>query len=103
MTGAVVSVVFILLAIAVIAGIFLVATGRLRPDLPDAPSDRSLGGLPDVPVGSLAVADVETVRIDQALRGYRMDEVDTLVDRLTAEIAERDAEIARLKDASSGT
>ena len=99
------SLVFLLMGIAVIGGAVLLATGRLSGGLPEAAPDRVLEGLPEVPVGDLTAEQVEDVRIDQALRGYRMDEVDALVDRLTAEIAARDdqialreAEIERLKE-----
>lgn len=79
--------VFILVAIAVIAGIVLLATGRVRDGLPDVDETRTALGMPQAPVGDLRPEDIEQVRIDQALRGYRMDEVDALIDRLTAEIA----------------
>lgn len=82
------SVVFALVAIAVIAGIALLATGRLRDELPEADEARRPIGLPDAEVGDLRPEDIDQVRLDQALRGYRMDEVDALIERLTAEIAE---------------
>lgn len=78
---------FILVAIAVVAGIVLLATGRLRDGLPDVDERREAAGMPQAPVGELRPEEIEQVRIDQALRGYRMDEVDALIDRLTAEIA----------------
>ena len=98
------TVLFILVAIAVIAGIVLLATGRLRDGLPDVDDRRVAVGMPQAPVGELLPQEIEQVRIDQALRGYRMDEVDELVDRLGAEITARDellaqqqAEIDRLR------
>ena len=51
----------------------------------------------DVPVGSLSASDIEAVRLEQAPRGYRMEDVDVLVERLTLEIEARDAEIGRLR------
>ncbi|MFM9135503.1 MAG: DivIVA domain-containing protein [bacterium] len=81
------TVVFILVAIAVIAGIVMLATGRLRDGFPDADEARVAVGMPQAPLGDLRPEEIEQVRIDQALRGYRMDEVDALIDRLTAEIA----------------
>lgn len=93
-----ITVVFGVIAIGVIAGIFLLATGRMGGELPATEPDRLLQGLPEVPVGDLDPATVEDIRIDQALRGYRMDEVDELIDRLTAEISQRDDVIA-LRDA----
>ncbi len=89
--------VFLVVGVAVVTGIWLLATGRMRDELPDAPPPEALQGLPAAGVGELAPGDLDDVRIDQAWRGYRMDEVDALVERLGAEIAVRDAEIARLR------
>ena len=88
------SLLFLLIGVAVIGGVVLLATGRVQASLPE----------PEPPVGDLP-ADIDDVRIDQALRGYRMDQVDALVDRLEAEITARDdllaqqqAEIDRLSE-----
>jgi DivIVA domain-containing protein len=88
---------FLVAGVAVVTGIWLLATGRMREELPDAPPAEALQGLPAAGVGEWAPADLDDVRIDQAWRGYRMDEVDALVERLGAEIAVRDAELARLR------
>ncbi len=93
-----VSLVFLLMGIAVIGGAVLLATGRFSGSLPDPAPDRVLEGLGDVPLGDLTPEQVDEVRIDQAVRGYRMDEVDALVDRLAAEIAARD-DIIAMRDA----
>ncbi len=95
--------VFLVAGVAVVTGIWLLATGRIRDELPEAPPPEALQGLPEAGVGELAAADLDDVRIDQAWRGYRMDEVDALIGRLGAEIAIRDAEIARLKDDEDAT
>lgn len=50
--------------------------------------------LPDGPLDS---SDVAELRFDQTVRGYRMGQVDDVLDRLRAELDERDAEIARLR------
>ncbi len=42
----------------------------------------------------VAADDLERVRFGMALRGYRMAEVDALLDRLAAELRERDARLA---------
>lgn len=42
-------------------------------------------------------AEVSMVRFDRALRGYRMDQVDAVLDQLSAEIADRDEHIAALR------
>lgn len=50
-----------------------------------------------LPAGPLRAADVSDVRFDQAVRGYRMGQVDRALDRLAGELADRDAEITRLR------
>lgn len=47
--------------------------------------------------GPIGAADLETVRFPVVLRGYRMDAVDAVLDRLAGEIAARDARIAELE------
>jgi DivIVA domain len=42
-------------------------------------------------VGSLSAADVGQLHFDQALRGYRMDQVDEVVDALIARVRELEA------------
>ena len=89
------TVLFVVLAIAVVTGISLLAVGRLG-GLPDAPPDRVPDDLPaEIPIKG---QHLQQVRFDVAARGYRMDEVDGLLDRLASEIAVRDATIASLRD-----
>ncbi len=72
------------------------ATGGLS----EAPQDRMVWPLPaGRPVGR---DDVEALRLPLALRGYRMAETDDALDRLGAELAERDARIAELEAALAG-
>lgn len=98
MIGGVMGLLILLVGVAVIGGAAMLMSGRWRDGLPEVPS----GGVEpspigqDVPVGSLTAEDLDAVRLEQAPRGYRMDEVDALVGRLSEEIAARDAEIARL-------
>ena len=49
-----------------------------------------------LPEGPLSAEDVRGARFGTALRGYAMGQVDELLERLAAEIAERDARIAEL-------
>ncbi len=88
------SIVLLLAVLAVLGGVVLVAAGR-GTAMPDAEPDRApLGVLPPDAVGP---PEVERLRFSLAFRGYRMDEVDDVLDRLTAELADRDARIAQLE------
>jgi hypothetical protein len=63
--------------------------------LPPAELDRSPVELPDErPVVS---DDIRALRISVAFRGYRMTEIDWLLDQFAATLDERDAEIAALR------
>ena len=74
--------------VLLMGGIAFVAAGRGAPmveeydDRPDSvvPADRPLTG-----------ADLRRVRFPLAFRGYRMAEVDALLDRLASELAAREA------------
>ena len=86
--------VFVLAGIAVVTVVALLAVGRLG-ELPDVDPDRPPTAMPeDRPVES---ADVDAVRFTVGMRGYRMDEVDEVLDRLAAEVAARDERIAELE------
>lgn len=82
----------------VVGGAALVALGG-GGSLPEAVHDRIAARLPqDRP---LSRDDVDGIRLPMALRGYRMDEVDDVLDRLGAELAYRDSRIAELEAASA--
>jgi len=73
---------FAILVVLAMGGIALVAAGRGAPMRP-AYDDR-----PDVTVprdGLLGAEDLRSVRFSLAFRGYRMSEVDSLLDRLASE------------------
>lgn len=89
------SLVLLLVVLAVIAGIALVAAGR-GGSLPEVEPDRSPRGR--LPSGDITREQVDGLRFTLALRGYRMDEVDDVLDRLVDEIEARDARIAELED-----
>ncbi|MFJ9696687.1 DivIVA domain-containing protein [Kitasatospora sp. NPDC101183] len=81
----------------VVGGAALVALGG-GGSMPEAVPDRIAARLPqDRP---LSKADVDELRLPMALRGYRMDEVDDVLDRLGAELAYRDSRIAELEAAA---
>jgi len=77
---------FAILVVLVMGGVAALAAGRGAPmseaydDRPDAlvPADRPLEAV-----------DLRRVRFPLALRGYRMAEVDALLDRLATELEER--------------
>src|SRR6476659_8759582 len=89
-----VSLLWVLVGIAVLGGVAVVAAGRGQ-GLPPAEPDR-----PDVVVPEdrpLAREDVDRLRFSVGLRGYRMDEVDDVLDRLAGDLAERDTQIGDLE------
>jgi DivIVA domain-containing protein len=90
---------FTVLAMAVIALVAGVVTGVIGGGM-DAPEPSSpFRGLP--PEG-IVPGDLETLRFSAVVRGYRMDEVDQVLDRVAEELRRRDDEIARLRSALGG-
>ncbi|HEX7472954.1 MAG TPA: DivIVA domain-containing protein [Candidatus Limnocylindrales bacterium] len=85
---------WVLLGIAVLGGVAVVAAGRgegLVPTEPDRPDLALPEGRP------VAREDVDRLRFSVGFRGYRMDEVDDVLDRLAADLALRDAHIDQLE------
>ncbi|QCC76679.1 DivIVA domain-containing protein [Nocardioides daphniae] len=78
--------VFAILVGLVLGVVATVAAGRVG-FLP--PVETRLGATP--PDAPLEPRDLRDVRFSLAVRGYRMDEVDALLDRLAAEWEQRDA------------
>lgn len=88
-------VILVLVAAALVAAVLGVASGRLPADpLADAVGSTPDPGLPEQP----QAADVDAVRFDTALRGYRMSEVDARLEELRDELAERERTLARLPE-----
>ncbi|KRE35736.1 hypothetical protein ASG73_13585 [Janibacter sp. Soil728] len=77
---------FALVAVLVVVVFAAVLTGHLSPD-PMAPAVGTSPhhGLPDT---DWRAADVDQIRFDTALRGYRMDQVDEVLDQLQRRVAE---------------
>lgn len=103
--------VFLLISlVVVVAAVTLAIVGS--GDGSHARERGATGGLADVPPDLLdeplpaerpvTHADVAGLRLAIGLRGYRMDQVDDVLDRLGAELAERDARIAELESALAG-
>ncbi|CAG6396032.1 DivIVA domain-containing protein [Streptomyces cocklensis] len=91
---------FMLIAlVAVVAAVAMAVLGD-GGSLRDAGTDRLDDRLPaDRP---LIRSDIDAVRLPTAVRGYRMLDVDEVLDRLGAELAERDARIAELESSLAG-
>ncbi|MBQ1121512.1 DivIVA domain-containing protein [Streptomyces sp. A73] len=103
--------VFLLLSlVVVVAAVTLAIVGS--GDRPGSGIRGATGGLTDAPPDLLdeplpperpvTHADVAGLRLAVGVRGYRMEQVDDVLDRLGAEIAERDARIAELESALAG-
>jgi DivIVA domain-containing protein len=89
----IVYVVLLLLAVALVLAVLAVAAGR-GDAMAAAPADRRPPALPSG--RPLVPGDLDHLRLPVTVRGYRMDEVDAVLDRVSTELAERDALIARL-------
>lgn len=91
----------VLALIGVAVALFLAAVLATRegPVLADAPPDAADVVLPPGPVQP---EDVAAVRFSLAPRGYRMSEVDDVLDRLAAELADRDRRLALLEATIEG-
>ncbi|HEX7353265.1 MAG TPA: DivIVA domain-containing protein [Mycobacteriales bacterium] len=85
----------ILAVAAVVFGIAAYVVGHLD-GMSEAPPDTGDDGLPP---GRLAPGMVDRARFGLAFRGYRMAEVDVVLDRLRDELADRDAELGELRGA----
>jgi DivIVA domain-containing protein len=86
-------VVFVIVGAAVLFVAVLLVLGRgdlLQPEVPEA-QERLL---PDDGIGP---ADLEELRFSVVQRGYRMDQVDAVLDRLGRELDRRDRRIADLE------
>ncbi|WP_372482455.1 DivIVA domain-containing protein [Streptomyces bambusae] len=93
---------FLLIAlVVVVAAVTLaVVSGGEEAVLPDAEPEQPADALPaHRPVNR---ADLESLRLPVAVRGYRMAEVDEVLARLGAELAERDARIDALTTGGPG-
>ncbi|WP_267900337.1 DivIVA domain-containing protein, partial [Kribbella turkmenica] len=89
---------FGLIVVLLIGAVAVVASGRWGA-MSTAYDDR-----PDLSVPArqtLSATDIESARFGVGLRGYRMDEVDSLLERIAREVAERDRRIADLERAVS--
>ncbi|WP_241238317.1 DivIVA domain-containing protein [Nocardioides pantholopis] len=82
---------FAVVIVLALGAVAVVAAGRGEPMTPPAP-ERTPSGLPRT--GPLSAQDLRTVRFPLAFRGYRMADVDDLLDRLAAEREQEQAQPA---------
>ena len=94
-----VDLILLLVAVAVVGVVAAVAVGRVHGGLEDPVRSRRDNALPQ---RRLDDTDLARARFSIGLRGYRMDEVDAALDRVQAELRERDAELERLREALRG-
>jgi DivIVA domain-containing protein len=88
---------WVVVLVLVVGGVAVLAAGR-DDTMSEAYEDR-----PDrtIPAGrALTSDDLQRVRFSSALRGYRMDEVDALIDRLAADLAAREADLREARRGS---
>jgi DivIVA domain-containing protein len=85
---------FFVLIVIVLVGLTTAAVlGRLGGFLADATTSHSFNG---VPPGPISTQDIEQLHFDQALRGYRMDQVDEVLDALCVRVKDLESEVASL-------
>lgn len=98
--------IFLAVIVAAVAALYVVGLNKPEPeaaafvDALEAP----VASLPPVLLpGTPAPADVDRLRFSLGLRGYRMDQVDEVLDRLRDELSAKELRIAELESALSGT
>ncbi len=85
----------LVLLVLVVAGLVVaVAAGRIPGGLQEETSSVPVWPLPPGPVEA---EDLDDLRFAPALRGYRMDQVDAVLDRVRQELARRDERVAELE------
>jgi DivIVA domain-containing protein len=83
---------FFVLIIVLLIGLTTAAVmGKIGGFLADPASSQSFSGVPD---GSLSADALAHIHFDLALRGYRMNQVDDVIDALNARLRELEAEVA---------
>ena len=89
--------IWLALFVAVVVAVVTAAAvlGRVDGSLADSTTTMSHVPLPD---DQLTPADIDELRFDTAMRGYRMSQVDAVIDRLRREIGDLDDELARVRD-----
>ena len=87
-------IVFLLLVVVLLIGLTTAAVmGRIGGFMAEPTSTHAFSG---VPTGSASAGDIWLPHFDLALRGYRMDQVDEVIDALSARLRELETEVASL-------
>lgn len=85
---------------AVAAGLYFVATLLFGPGEPPQPASEPVAS--PLPRGrALTAADVRAATLPVAARGYRMSDVDALLDRLATELERQEQMLRELDSANS--
>lgn len=93
------TVVFIVVGVVVLAVIAQLAMGKFNDaGAISLESDAPVIALPQDPA-EVTPEKIDSLRFGLALRGYRIDQVDSVLDQLSATVALQSAEIDRLKGA----
>lgn len=92
--------IYLLVMVLVAAVVYLLVTvvfgrGEQLASLPPTSSPTRL------PAGSVSGSDLRTVRFQQALRGYKMSEVDWVLERMADEVDTLRARVAELESPQS--
>jgi DivIVA domain-containing protein len=86
--GRIAAVVTVLAVLGVLLVLFVAGVAATRGDVELAEAPPDAADL-DLPAGRLGADDVRRVRFGVTLRGYRMSEVDALLERLAAQLDEQ--------------
>jgi DivIVA domain-containing protein len=87
-------IVYFLLILVLLIGLTGAAVmGRIGGFMAEPTSTHAFSG---VPTGPFSEHDIEQLHFAQAIRGYRMDQVDEVIDALSARLRELETELASL-------
>ncbi len=92
------SILLVVLLVLTVGAVAAVAVGVVRGGLPQATSSLA----PPLDGGVHRPADLDDARFAVSFRGYRMDQVDDVLDDARDALAARDAEIERLRRELAG-
>lgn len=89
--------ILVLVIVAVLALGLSAAALVLRTGVPGVADPVTSESFEPLARGGVAPDTLIELRFDQAVRGYRMSQVDSVLDQLAEELRERDHEITRLR------